>query len=301
MTRPRRTLAVVPSAPADLTSLAQEILEEHELSTSSFHDAKRSLQDSVLHAVNCGAKLHAAKALAGHGNWLKWLAQNVPAMSERTAQDYMRLSRDERTLEIADLGITGVLEAIRQPRDPNTRAPALLPAGERPMFDDGPPLSAEAEQEIRDGWWRQNQRMAADPAAREWAHLGIAGVLRVCHDQDPETAARLGDDLVTRMKAWNSDVCERGFQQVADAPFLMAANSDDVIAAWGAQTTEKSVRIMVVGAMLALHRPPERIEQFITTPSRPALERALTGAMRMLREQRREDVLAAVERWKTAA
>jgi hypothetical protein len=169
------------------------------------------------------------------------------------------------------------------------------------MFDGGPPLSAEAEQDIRDHWWRENQRMAADPACRDWAHIGIGGVMRVCHDQDPELAARLGDELVAGMKEWNRAQFERAWQTAIDAPFLMASYSDDVIADWGSEAAEKNVRWMVIGAMLALGRPPERIEQFITTPSRPALERALTGAMRMLREQRREDVLAAVERHKAAA
>ena len=47
---PRRTLTVVPATTADLSTLAQEISEAHERFTTS-------LRESVVHAVDCGAKL----------------------------------------------------------------------------------------------------------------------------------------------------------------------------------------------------------------------------------------------------
>jgi hypothetical protein len=188
--------------------------------------------------------LLAVKKQVGHGGWLLWLDKNVP-FTKRTAQGYMRMARDPRTLEFAHLGIAGVLEAIREHR-PQIRNPvAHLPAGEEPMFDGGPPLSDEVVQEMRDHWWRKNQQMAVDPECRDWAHIGIGGVMRVVHDEDPDLAEPLGDEIVGRMKA--------------------------------------------------------RVEQLIMTPSRPAIERALIGPMRMLREQQRDKVLAAVERHKAAA
>ena len=119
MSHPRRTLTVVPATTTDLSTLAQEINDAHERFTTS-------LRESVVHAVDCGAKLHAANAQVAHGEWLPWLAKNVPSISPRTAQDYMRLSRDERTLQIADLGISGVLETIREPR-PKARSPRICP------------------------------------------------------------------------------------------------------------------------------------------------------------------------------
>ena len=164
------------------------------------------------------------------------------------------------------------------------------------------PLSADVEQEIRAHWWRENQRMAADPACRDWAHIGIGGVMRICHDQDPELAARLGDDLVARMKEWSRARFERGMQQAIDAPFLIGSSSDDVISRVGiARSREERAcdgrqrdggAPPATGTHRAVHHDAEPVG---------ACGRALVGAMRMLREEQRDKVLAAVERSKVAA
>lgn len=58
-------------------------------------------------AVALGQKLQAAKdtlkEAEGHGNWLTWLATNVPEISERSAQKYMKAARFAKTNRGSDL------------------------------------------------------------------------------------------------------------------------------------------------------------------------------------------------------
>jgi hypothetical protein len=71
----------------ELRSLARTINDAH----------KRTLlsgQELLNAAVQCGEALTEAKEVAGHGNWLDWLAKNCPDISEDTAQHYMRVSRN---------------------------------------------------------------------------------------------------------------------------------------------------------------------------------------------------------------
>jgi len=56
--------------------------------------AKRSLVDSVKHAVECGQKLIAQKENLKHGEWLPWLQDNADVLGfahDSTAQRLMKL------------------------------------------------------------------------------------------------------------------------------------------------------------------------------------------------------------------
>jgi hypothetical protein len=83
-----------------LPDLAARIRAEHEA-------ASGALKSSVGHAITAGELLIEAKALVKHGQWLPWL-QNHCAISERTAQLYMRCARSRKEIEantqcVADL------------------------------------------------------------------------------------------------------------------------------------------------------------------------------------------------------
>lgn len=74
-----------------LADLAVRIRSEHE---AVFDSARQTLQ----HALNAGELLIEAKSLVDHGNWSDWLHDNC-AVSQRTAQSYMRLARNRTTIE----------------------------------------------------------------------------------------------------------------------------------------------------------------------------------------------------------
>lgn len=97
-----------------LPELAEQITREHSLAC----DAARS---ALAHARSAGALLLEAKEQIEHGGWLSWLKSNFQ-FSERTAQGYMRLSREWATLEskaqrVADLSIREALALLAPPKE----------------------------------------------------------------------------------------------------------------------------------------------------------------------------------------
>lgn len=83
------------------------------------HRAATELSQSAIQAAyEAGCLLLEAKArVGGHGQWLPWLKTNCPSVAERTAQQYMRLSRNREAIEAksagyADLTINGALQLI---------------------------------------------------------------------------------------------------------------------------------------------------------------------------------------------
>jgi hypothetical protein len=86
-----------------LVDLAARIKAEHEATAAA-------LKDSVAHAMAAGDLLIEAKAQLAHGQWLPWLTEHC-AISERTAQLYMRTAKHRTTIEarirngVADLSL----------------------------------------------------------------------------------------------------------------------------------------------------------------------------------------------------
>lgn len=86
-----------------LPELAAAIKAEHEATSSA-------LKSSAEHGIAAGLLLIEAKAMLKHGQWLPWLSEHC-AMSERTAQLYMRLAKNREAIEdqirsgIADLSM----------------------------------------------------------------------------------------------------------------------------------------------------------------------------------------------------
>jgi hypothetical protein len=66
-----------------LPMLAAQIGEAHDV-------VGRSVRCAVEAAVEAGNRLNEAKALLPHGQWIPWLRKNVPGLTPRTAQRYMR-------------------------------------------------------------------------------------------------------------------------------------------------------------------------------------------------------------------
>lgn len=75
-----------------LAQLAGLINQTHEQSHGAALLAKSNVESSLDRAIKCGEYLAEAKDLCQHGEWLKWLSDNCPKITERTAQNYMRLN-----------------------------------------------------------------------------------------------------------------------------------------------------------------------------------------------------------------
>lgn len=89
-----KTIATTDKAatgPRDLSSLAEQINDEH-------RQCESDLQSALQHAINAGQLLSEAKAGVDHGQWLPWLESNC-TFSARTAQAYVRLAKHLPELE----------------------------------------------------------------------------------------------------------------------------------------------------------------------------------------------------------
>jgi hypothetical protein len=72
-------------------------------------------QTGLEKAIECGEMLRAAKEKVGHSNWMPWLKDNCPNISDRTARDYMWAAKNAEKIEdkvengsgAADLSIRG--------------------------------------------------------------------------------------------------------------------------------------------------------------------------------------------------
>jgi hypothetical protein len=86
-----------------LADLAGRIQAEHGAVSAA-------LKDGVRHAINAGELLIEAKGQIAHGQWLPWLRDHC-AISERTAQLYMRVAKNRKEIEeqirtgVADLSL----------------------------------------------------------------------------------------------------------------------------------------------------------------------------------------------------
>ena len=93
-----------------LADLAARIRVEHEA-------VAVALRDSVRHAIVAGELLVEAKAQLVHGQWLPWLRGHC-AISERTAQLYMRVAKNRAEIEaqirndVADLTLSRAADVV---------------------------------------------------------------------------------------------------------------------------------------------------------------------------------------------
>lgn len=100
---------------ADLTSLAQRINEANQ-------NALASSKKAILYAIECGEALINAKSLVKHGEWQSWLKNNCE-VSERTAQNYMKLATEYPSIEdakaqrVADLSIREAIKELSKPKE----------------------------------------------------------------------------------------------------------------------------------------------------------------------------------------
>jgi hypothetical protein len=106
---------------------ARFIIREHKAAEAS----REAYRD---HARRCGERLVKVKDSLKHGEWLPWLKENCPELSERTAREYMRFARGEvgdLTRHRTKSAVTADLDAATtgQPSEPEGRN------GSRPARD----------------------------------------------------------------------------------------------------------------------------------------------------------------------
>ena len=111
-----------------LQVLAHEIRAAHEA-------VKEAQRTAVAKARDAGLMLIEAKRLIGHGNWMRWLADNV-AISDRSVRAYMQIAQlsDAELAGTANLTLEALLAAIAIPRHSDPPAQRGQPSREGPDF-----------------------------------------------------------------------------------------------------------------------------------------------------------------------
>lgn len=87
-------------------------------------EAQAYASKAVERALEAGDLLLLAKSQVAHGQWLPWLQKNCPAISERTAQNYMRVAK-ELPIEKRNAADLTMREALRlvasEPEEPESK------------------------------------------------------------------------------------------------------------------------------------------------------------------------------------
>lgn len=189
--------------PSPLATLATQINHEHQQCVEAF-------KATLGHARNAGELLIAAKAQVRHGEWLPWLKENCPAISDRTARNYMRICREWDSLPS---GMEGIKEALAALAPAKSETVANLP--EYPWQDQ----ETFAHKCMDSGYWET------------YTHLMLA--LRMEHE---EIAALTGksEDQVSRLA--NPSLPKRFFRfnpdSMRDITGLFVKDYDSATGKW---------------------------------------------------------------------
>ncbi len=90
---------------------AKRINDNHAIAIAANAVSEEKGREAIKAAVVAGKNLMACKAMLDHGKWLPWLAENCKGISEKTAQNYMRIANPKR---VADLSkCTSLREAYK--------------------------------------------------------------------------------------------------------------------------------------------------------------------------------------------
>jgi hypothetical protein len=170
---------------------------------------------SAQHAITAGQILKACKDSNGHGEWEKWLGDNCPDISTRTASYYMRLAKHEDEVE----------EILKE--DGNRQRIADLSASA--MHALIPKKSKSNSTEKKSGKKAAVQQEAEPKpkkdeikAVLEWAaEDDLLFVMKIVWDDD--RIKKLGDFIAVHLEARAKAEAEREAEAAAEDPFAIPA------------------------------------------------------------------------------
>src|SRR5262249_4218094 len=79
---------------ADLQRLCSEAKTLHADAVAMKETFIQTVMSALERAWQCGKRLNAMKKILGHGNWLAYLQNQLPEISESTVQRYMKIDRE---------------------------------------------------------------------------------------------------------------------------------------------------------------------------------------------------------------
>jgi hypothetical protein len=89
-----------PVTPADELVRAKEMAVRINAEYAAIlSDQRENSHKTVERAIKVGLSLRTCKSKVGHGNWLKWVKENCPAMSKSTVERWMKLAEAKAEVE----------------------------------------------------------------------------------------------------------------------------------------------------------------------------------------------------------
>jgi hypothetical protein len=85
-----------------LEDYAKAINEAHQSVDVADRLSKKSGRDAIAAAMKAGQYLIQVKELVSHGNWLPWVEKNCPDISDKTAQRYMKLAKNDTVSDLSE-------------------------------------------------------------------------------------------------------------------------------------------------------------------------------------------------------
>jgi galactitol-specific phosphotransferase system IIB component len=162
-----------------------------EIANTEYAAMVESTKGVVQHAMNVGDALFSARRGLLHGQWLSWLRDNCPEISERTAQRCMWLAHHRHEIEkqiirhgVADLNLNlsmnKAIRLISAPKKPKAPpAEKVTTAGGESL--DTSQLSAAAQEKIKTAMQGNSGDAEAEAEARkkeneaiEWSDIEAA-------------------------------------------------------------------------------------------------------------------------------
>lgn len=109
------------------TKLSDEQLAKNVRIINIAHEkVLQSEMAALQHRITAGETLLACKKSVGHSNWMIWLKENCPDISDRTARDYMWLAKKAPDIEkaakenrqlVSDLSLRAAKELLKDEED----------------------------------------------------------------------------------------------------------------------------------------------------------------------------------------
>ena len=167
-------MSKVPARQSDdqLQSLATEIRERIAL-------CERSAQTTLEHARDIGQRLIAVKDLVCHGQWRKWVRDNL-SFSLDTAERMMRLCREWDQLNAAPVQLLGIKDADAYLAAEKRKAKQTSEKEEKAEQEQLDPSSGAAEAD-------QPTPVAQTPGSEDEADIVIEATFEYAADDEPQS------------------------------------------------------------------------------------------------------------------
>ena len=207
-----------------LGKIARRIRDHYDTAGRLVANADNIAKQAIAEVILCGQALNEAKALVPHGEWGSWLAKHCKGVSEKTCQNYLRLSKAQHVADLSNaktLRQAYILAGIIREADEPT---AVHPESRWPQSE--PVIQSHTS---------ESKSCPLNPAA-----IPSLQTVKVDGDQRVEVIKRIIDDLLEQLKHLPDTHRDRAAKAVTPlARWLSSMRGQSVIDAKAKRPTKR--------------------------------------------------------------